>query len=636
MMPVLFEFMQWQVKSYSAAIFLAALVCTSLAIALRPRDLLTLNQILDICLIAFLGALVGARGAGMLIYDGLTIENMLAVFQFWKRSTLASVGIPLVVIPALVLYLNLKKLHPGRVVDYMIPFALLAVGIQRCLGCFFAGCCYGKATDSFFGVVMGGSGLRMAVHPTQLYLGLPMFFFALLLYNLRFALAGGKTLAATALFCLTNLVVQPYRAGGTFAALGGKYYLGGLILSIGGIVFLWRRRERLMRMERTVAKVGAGVLAALFVLAGPSYGTRLEYELSRNEVKWGEPITITVRSENPLQRTVQGGITLSFSSRVIVVEQDYGVSKLHYEGDPVMKAGEKKTIPVRNIMVENWYRSWGPRSLKTMRVTFFPLKTGVLRITIRAAFFVSVRDYIVRNVPSHSECYDQQGYPAQCRHVFVKGGDDIIENLRSVVNSVGIIGDDEEFLRHLQALIDNPDNRAALQHLGISQVGSSAQYFEKYLEMFRSRMADPEIRDSPRFFEMFRRLINDSSDGEARIFFKLPINSGQVLSARELARQKYINECEDYLTEVSGGAALLSLIGAEGDIYFDGRYGGSRGDIVIAHEGLIYSFKKDSRIVFRMIDKIMEIKPRSKYIYEPDPVSDYSFQSLRKEIERHR
>lgn len=42
----------------------------------------------------------------------------------------------------------------------------IAHGFGR-IGCFFAGCCYGKTTDSFLGVLF--PGMHLKVHPTQLY-----------------------------------------------------------------------------------------------------------------------------------------------------------------------------------------------------------------------------------------------------------------------------------------------------------------------------------------------------------------------------------------------------------------------------------------------------------------------------------
>ena len=56
-----------------------------------------------------------------------------------------------------------------RLVDAisLIPCSILIGHSFGRVGCFFAGCCYGKPTDSFLGVIFPGE--KVAVHPTQLY-----------------------------------------------------------------------------------------------------------------------------------------------------------------------------------------------------------------------------------------------------------------------------------------------------------------------------------------------------------------------------------------------------------------------------------------------------------------------------------
>jgi phosphatidylglycerol:prolipoprotein diacylglycerol transferase len=56
-----------------------------------------------------------------------------------------------------------------RLIDSLslIPCAILIGHSFGRVGCFFAGCCYGKPTDSFIGVLFPGH--TVPVHPTQLY-----------------------------------------------------------------------------------------------------------------------------------------------------------------------------------------------------------------------------------------------------------------------------------------------------------------------------------------------------------------------------------------------------------------------------------------------------------------------------------
>ena len=66
-------------------------------------------------------------------------------------------------------YAIFRKRLKGRLIDSLsiIPCSILVGHAFGRVGCFFAGCCYGKPTDSFLGVVFPGH--TQAVHPTQLY-----------------------------------------------------------------------------------------------------------------------------------------------------------------------------------------------------------------------------------------------------------------------------------------------------------------------------------------------------------------------------------------------------------------------------------------------------------------------------------
>ena len=58
------------------------------------------------------------------------------------------------------------KVRLYKVVSIYPPCIIIAHAFGR-VGCFFAGCCYGKPTDSFLGVKF--PRLHTPVHPTQLY-----------------------------------------------------------------------------------------------------------------------------------------------------------------------------------------------------------------------------------------------------------------------------------------------------------------------------------------------------------------------------------------------------------------------------------------------------------------------------------
>ena len=69
----------------------------------------------------------------------------------------------------LLVYLLFRRKLDGRLYDMLslAPCCILVAHALGRVGCFFAGCCYGKATESFLGVKF--PELAVKVHPTMLY-----------------------------------------------------------------------------------------------------------------------------------------------------------------------------------------------------------------------------------------------------------------------------------------------------------------------------------------------------------------------------------------------------------------------------------------------------------------------------------
>ena len=69
----------------------------------------------------------------------------------------------------LAIYFIFRKKYTARLYEVisLLPCGILIAHAFGRIGCFFAGCCYGKETDSFLGVQF--PDLPHPVHPTQLY-----------------------------------------------------------------------------------------------------------------------------------------------------------------------------------------------------------------------------------------------------------------------------------------------------------------------------------------------------------------------------------------------------------------------------------------------------------------------------------
>ncbi len=120
-----------------------------------------------------------------LFYDGVfsTIAGFGSAFLFqnlynyiddpehfqWENTVTFIGGLLGGSIIFVIVYLIAKKRLPQRLCDAapVIPCCITITHAFGRIGCFFAGCCYGKPTDSFLGVKF--PHLAEKVHPTQLY-----------------------------------------------------------------------------------------------------------------------------------------------------------------------------------------------------------------------------------------------------------------------------------------------------------------------------------------------------------------------------------------------------------------------------------------------------------------------------------
>jgi phosphatidylglycerol:prolipoprotein diacylglycerol transferase len=100
------------------------------------------------------------------VYD--YIENPEAGFRFSGSITFIG-GLIGGVICFLVVYFFFRKKYTTKLYEVLsiIPCSIIIAHAFGRVGCFFAGCCYGKETDSFLGVKF--PRLPSPVHPTQLY-----------------------------------------------------------------------------------------------------------------------------------------------------------------------------------------------------------------------------------------------------------------------------------------------------------------------------------------------------------------------------------------------------------------------------------------------------------------------------------
>lgn len=172
------------INSYGVFIALGILIVILLAKRdTKYKNLLTNDQLISLTMYSILGGVLGGR----LLYfltNWNSLDNLLQVLEFWQGggSVLGSI---IGIIGVVTWYAKKNKLHLFELLDFVALYAPLLHSISR-IGCFFAGCCFGKETSSIFSVVYKNpdsiAPLFTKLHPTQLYSAIMLFFIFLLLY----------------------------------------------------------------------------------------------------------------------------------------------------------------------------------------------------------------------------------------------------------------------------------------------------------------------------------------------------------------------------------------------------------------------------------------------------------------------
>ena len=177
MHPILISIGSFHLPTYGVLLVLAILGGIYTAMRLGRRVGLDSALILDFCTWMILVALVGAKVLMVLTEWNYYRANPGEIFSF---STLMAGGVFyggfLAALFFTIWYVRVQKISFWKLADVLAPGVALGQSVGR-LGCFSAGCDYGKPTTAPWGVVftsnfaheVAGVPLGVRLHPAQLY-----------------------------------------------------------------------------------------------------------------------------------------------------------------------------------------------------------------------------------------------------------------------------------------------------------------------------------------------------------------------------------------------------------------------------------------------------------------------------------
>jgi phosphatidylglycerol:prolipoprotein diacylglycerol transferase len=245
MHPVFIRFGEGGVPTYGVAMAAGFLTAVLLSVRAAGRQGVSVNRILDLSFWVLLASLLGSRlafvavhageyyqlcagGGGAARSTGQVIFDCTRALHIWEGGYVFFGGLVLSIGVSL-WYTRRHGLSFPRVADVAIPPLALGHFFGR-LGCFAAGCCYGKPTVGALGVAFPrgslaqvelardgklapGATATMPLHPTQLYEALAELvnFVLLTVWSPRKAYHGQLLVRYLALYPMERAVIELFR-----------------------------------------------------------------------------------------------------------------------------------------------------------------------------------------------------------------------------------------------------------------------------------------------------------------------------------------------------------------------------------------------------------------------------------------
>lgn len=188
MFPDLFSIGPFSLHTYGLFVAVGFLVGVIVTLKLGKSEGFSSQQIMDMGFVMILSGIIASRLMYVLANLSYYTRNPIDMLKVWQGGLVFSGGIIGVLI-TIVWYARRHHLSLWNIGDLWAPAAAIGQGIGR-IGCFMAGCCYGKPTDIQWGVVFSDphslAPLNIPLHPTQLYSSISGFTIFLILLMIRY------------------------------------------------------------------------------------------------------------------------------------------------------------------------------------------------------------------------------------------------------------------------------------------------------------------------------------------------------------------------------------------------------------------------------------------------------------------
>jgi phosphatidylglycerol:prolipoprotein diacylglycerol transferase len=228
------------IHGYGLMIGIGVIVALVVAAKRAKKRGLDTDFVYGLGLITLVFGFIGAK----LLYCIVEIEAFLnEPMQVLSGSGFVLYGGIIGGILAAMVYCKYKKVNFFEYFDLAVPSVAIAQGFGR-IGCFLAGCCYGRETDSCIGIMFHNSSIApngIKLIPTQVFSSAGNFLIALVL--LLYARKNRKTGKVGALYLILysvgRFIIEFFRNDyrGNVGVLSTSQFISLVILAIGIAMF---------------------------------------------------------------------------------------------------------------------------------------------------------------------------------------------------------------------------------------------------------------------------------------------------------------------------------------------------------------------------------------------------------------
>jgi phosphatidylglycerol:prolipoprotein diacylglycerol transferase len=254
MHPILVNIGPVNIYTYGFMIAIGFLVGISIASRQAGKEGIDPVIINDLGFYILISAIIGSRLLFGVIYWREFAGNPLRIVKIWEGGLVFYGGL-IAAILTMLYFIRKKGLKLFQTLDILAPSAAIGQGLGR-LGCFAAGCCYGKESHLAWAVTFTDpkslAPIGIPLYPTQLHASASLFLiFGLLILIRRFKKFQGQVTACYLVFISIHRFLIEFLRGddrGTvemiFTTLSTSQFISLFLFFLGFIWFFYGLRNK--------------------------------------------------------------------------------------------------------------------------------------------------------------------------------------------------------------------------------------------------------------------------------------------------------------------------------------------------------------------------------------------------------